>query len=113
MLFLQPLLEGFNQLVQAAEGLDFGPFLVTELAHEFAAQPFVGNQRLDMFLQVFQPFEVGGKGAVKLVVMTFVLDQQGTGQIVEFVHVGEYYIAFQRGNQVEQFAQRYRHAGGP
>jgi len=64
-----------------------------------------------MLVEVLQALEIGGKGAVELVEMAFVLDQDGTGQEIEFVHVGKHHMVLERIVQVEQFADRHRHLG--
>ncbi len=111
LLFLEALLELFDQLVQPAQGLDLRPFLVGERALELLAQPLVGDQRLDMPVEVFQALEVGGEGTVELVEVPFVLHQDGAGQIVEGVHVGEHHPFLQGMVQVKQLTHRHRHLG--
>jgi hypothetical protein len=54
LLLLQALLEFLDQLVQATEGFDPGAFLVGQRTLELLAQPLVGDQRLDVLVEVFQ-----------------------------------------------------------
>ncbi|RNC97390.1 hypothetical protein ED866_19295, partial [Acinetobacter baumannii] len=53
LLFLEALLELLDQLVQAAEGLDLRFFPVGQQALELLAQPFLGDQRLEVALLLF------------------------------------------------------------
>ncbi len=64
-----------------------------------------------MPVEVFQALEVSGEGAVELVEMALVLHQDGAGEVVELVHVGEHHALLQGLVQVEQFAYRHRHLG--
>ena len=110
-LLLEALLEFLDQLVQAAQALDLPLFLVAQQALEFLAQPFLGDHRLDMFVEVFQTLEVGAEGTVELVEVAFVFDQDRARQVVELVHVGEHDVVLERVDQVEQLAHRHRHLG--
>ncbi|MNZ95141.1 hypothetical protein D3C78_1142750 [compost metagenome] len=111
LLLGQALLEGFEQLLQAAETVELGLVLLAEKALELLAQPVLGDQRLERRIETLQAVEVAGEGAVELVEMPLVLHQYGARQVIEGVHVGEHHLTFERLEQVEQLAQRHRHPG--
>jgi hypothetical protein len=111
LLFLEAFLELLDQLVQAAEGLDLRLFLVGQQALELLAQPFLGDQRLEVVVELLQALEVGAEGPVELVEVALVLDHDGARQVVELVHVGEHHAVLQGIDQVEQLAHRHRHLG--
>ncbi|MCY1284770.1 hypothetical protein D9M70_336870 [compost metagenome] len=111
LLLLEALLELLDQLVQAAEGLDLRALLVGQHALELLAQPFLGNQRLEVVVELLQTVEVGAERAVELIEMALVLHHDGAGEVVELVHVGEHHAVLQRIDQVEQLAHRHRHPG--
>lgn len=73
LLFLEAFLELLDQLVQAAEGLDLRLFLVGQQALELLAQPFLGDQRLEVVVELLQALEVGAEGPVELVEVALVL----------------------------------------
>src|SRR5690606_2194545 len=83
LLLLEAFLELLDQLVQTTEALDLRFFLFAQQAFEFLAQPFLGDHRLDMFVEVFQTLEVGTEGPVELVEVTFVLHQNRARQVIE------------------------------
>src|SRR5690606_34701796 len=58
LLFFQAFLEFLDQLVEAAQGLDLRALLVAQAALEFLAQPFLGNQCLQMLVEALQAVEV-------------------------------------------------------
>lgn len=66
LLFLEAFLELLDQLVQAAEGLDLRLFLVGQQALELLAQPFLGDQRLEVVVELLQALEVGAEGRSNL-----------------------------------------------
>ncbi|MNG12132.1 hypothetical protein D3C84_957250 [compost metagenome] len=111
LLFFQAFLEFFDQLVEAAEGLDRRPLFVGQRALEFLAQPVLRDQRLQVIVEFFQAIEVSTEGAVELVEMLFVLDQNRPGQVVKLIHVGEGHALFQRVDQVQQLSHRDRYLG--
>ncbi len=112
-LLFEALFELLDQLVETAERLDLGFFLLGQHALEFLAQPVVGDHRLNQLVEVFQPLEVGTEGTIELVEVPLVLDHDRTRQIVELVHIGEHDVVLQRIDQVEQLAYRDRYLGCP
>ena len=110
-LFFEAFLELFDQLVQAAEGLDRRPLFVAQRTLEFLAQPVFRDQCLKMIVKFFQAVEIGTERPVELVEMLFVLHQNGPGQVIKLVHVGEGHALFQRVDQVQQLSHRDRHLG--
>ncbi|MNF87158.1 hypothetical protein D3C84_696170 [compost metagenome] len=111
LLFFQALLELLDELVQPTQGLDLRTFLIGERTLELLAQPILGDQRLQVFVEFVQPVEIGSERPVELVEVAFVLHQDGPRQVVELVHVGEGHALLERVDQVEQLAYRHRYLG--
>ena len=112
LLLLEAFLERFHELVPA-HLLDLGLFLGGELALQRLAQP-VERHFLGEVGQHLDTLEVGGEGAVELVVVLLVLHQRGAREVVEIVEaegavgVGTDDIGLQRFKQGQVFLDRYR-----
>jgi hypothetical protein len=78
LLLGEALLESLHQLVPA-EFFQLGPFGVGEVLLHCLPQPFFGNQHLHT-RQRLDPLEVLAEGAVELVEVRLVLDQDGARQ---------------------------------
>ena len=111
LLLFQALFERFDEFVQPAQRLDLRPLFIAQRALELLAQPFVRDQGLKVFIEVLQAVEIGAEGAIELIVVALVLDQNGARQKVKFVHVGEGHAVFERVDQVQQLTHRNRHLG--
>ncbi|RMS54205.1 hypothetical protein ALP64_202598 [Pseudomonas syringae pv. actinidiae] len=111
LLLLQALLELIDKLVEAAQRLDLRALFVAQRALELLAQPVFRNQRLQVIVELFQTVEVGTEGAVELVEMALVLDQNRACKKVELIDIGEDDPLFKGIDQVQQFTQRHRHLG--
>ena len=112
-LFLQAFLQGFHQLVETAQGFDLGFFVVAQVFFGQFGQPVFGQvQCFDHVgnLDVFQPPEGGGEGAVEAVQVGFVFYQRGAGQNVEAVDVIGHKAGVDGGQKRQEFAGRCRDA---
>ena len=86
LLLLEPLAQGFHELVPAHR-LDLLLLFFGEVFLGQLLQPLGGNIRLLHGVeQAFQPLEHGAEHAVELVEVALVLHQRGAGQIVEILH---------------------------
>ena len=115
LLFFEPLFQRLHQLVPVHLGR-VGDLLGREDALHLLAQP-VGRDGLGEVRDQLHALEVGGEGAVELVVVLLVLDQRGAGQEVEVVHgagvgVGRaHHIRLQCFEQRQVFLDRDRQLG--
>ena len=92
-LFLEALFQLLHDLFPAAQSLDIGLFLFRQMQLGQFAQPFFWNFGDGAFLRLLQPLEDGAEDPVEFVQVALVLNQTGTGQIVEIIdavfrHVG-------------------------
>ena len=60
-------------------------------------------------MEIFKALEVGAEGTVELVVVLLVLHHAGAREQVEVVYAAVDHPAFERGDQVHQFADGRRH----
>jgi hypothetical protein len=115
LLLFETLLERFHELVPA-HLLDLGFFFGGELALQRFLEP-VERHFLGEVGEHLHALEVGGEGAVELVVVLLVLDQRGAREIVEVVEavravgVRPHHVGLQRLEQREVFLDRDRQLG--
>ena len=108
LLVLQTFAQSLHQLVKTAKRLDFGLFRVGQVFFGHSGQPVGGD--IDGLEHLFepdlvQPFETGGKGAVELVQVAFVLHHRHPGEVVERLDIigGEALLhALQKGQILPQ-----------
>ena len=110
-LLLEALLQGFHQLVPAAERFDERLFLVGERAFDHLPNPFFGNLGPDVE-DGFDPVEVRAEGEVEAVVQRFVLDQAGARQEIEIVDAVGNDVLLERFEQCQKLACRDRKLRG-
>ena len=99
-----PLVKGFNQLVESAKGFEQRLLLWAQQPFELLAQPLLG-QALRQQGNRFQPFVVFGEGAIEAIVVCLVFYQQAAGELVELLHIDSDQPGCQCGVQVQQLAQ--------
>ena len=112
LLLLQPLLQGLEQLVEAAHRLDHLLLFLGEIFLGELLQPFgrdLGGERL---LEQVEALEHVAEHAVELVEVALVLHQRGAREVVEILDPAAGEVLLHRLHQREVFAQRDRHAGG-
>mmetsp|Transcript_23429 Transcript_23429/g.41124 ORF Transcript_23429/g.41124 Transcript_23429/m.41124 type:complete len:265 (+) Transcript_23429:194-988(+) len=110
-LFLKPFLEGFHELIKAAQGFDLGAFFLREVLFRQLFEPVLRDiHRLQHLFDadLLQPFKGCGKGAVELVDVAFVFDHGGAGEIVKRLHVIGGQPRPHAFQKCKEFAQRDR-----
>ena len=112
LLLFETLFQCLHQLLEAAHGLDFVHFLLSEEFLGHLAQPFF-RQILHVYsvCQGVETFEDVGEDLVELVDIPLVFHQCGAGEIVEVldIHIGDFLV--HRFHQHQVFLQRDGHLG--
>ena len=111
-LFLETLHQLLHDLFPAAQGLDFGFFLVRQITLSDRLQPLGGNLGFDRVLHQLQTAKHVAEHLVELVVVPLVLHQGRAGEIVEILNPPLREIGLQGLHQRQVFFQRDRELGG-
>ena len=112
LLLFEPLLQGLEQLVEAAHRLDHLLLFLGEIFLRELLQPLGGDLGGERLLEQVEPLEHVAEHAVELVEVALVLHQRGAREIVEVLDPAAGEVLLHRFHQGQVFAQRDRHAGG-
>ncbi len=111
-LFLEALLQGLEQLVEAAHCLDLLLLLLGEVFLADLAQPLLGDLGAERLFDQVEPLEDVAEHAVELIEVALVLHQRGARQIIEILDAAAGEIGLHRLHQRQVLAQRHGDTGG-